>query len=150
MFPNYNKNLHHTLPSVWGFPINQRYPPFCCTLNLTSVLVQLPRCWQVSCWVSPVSREFVPAQLFQPAPMDPPQSTAELGSQDHQLSIHTLKGQLVQLSCNDQTLLELDQIAQSLVIPDHECLQRWGIYYLSEKAIPLFNHPHCKELLPCI
>ena len=38
----------------------------------------------------------------------------------------TLKGHLVQLSCNEQGHLQLHQVAQSSVQPDLECLQRWA------------------------
>ena len=37
----------------------------------------------------------------------------------------TFKGHLVQLPCNEQGHLQLDQIAQSPIQPDTECLQGW-------------------------
>ena len=39
----------------------------------------------------------------------------------------TLKGHLVQLPCTEQGHLQLDQVAQSPIQPDLECLQGWGI-----------------------
>ena len=38
----------------------------------------------------------------------------------------TLKGHLVQLPCNEQGHLQLEQVAQSPVQPDLECLQGWA------------------------
>ena len=35
----------------------------------------------------------------------------------------TIIGQLVQLPCNEQEYLQLDQVVQSPVQPDFECLQ---------------------------
>ena len=43
----------------------------------------------------------------------------------------TLKGHLIQLPCNEQGHLQLDQGAQSPVQPDLECLQGWSIHHLS-------------------
>ena len=42
----------------------------------------------------------------------------------------TIKGHLVQLPCNEH----LDQVAQSLVQPDLQCLQGWGIHHMNSKA----------------
>lgn len=145
MSPNSDKNLHHILPSASGCPVNQRHPLFSCAPDLASALCQLPRCWQVSSRVGPVSRPC--ASRAAPASSNrPTQCTAELGSQDHRIT-NCQKTPLrsVQLPCNDQRDLRLGQIAQSLFIPDHECLQRWGIYYLYEKPVPLFNHSHVKN-----
>jgi len=47
----------------------------------------------------------------------------------------TFKGHLVQLPCSEQEHPQLDQVAQSLVQPGLECLQGWGIHYIS-------HHPH--------
>lgn len=68
--------LHYwgVLPEV---PPTQLYPQF--SLCAAQVLAS-------ECSVSPVSKDSVPAQLFQPAPVDPPQCTAELSSQDHRLT----------------------------------------------------------------
>ena len=60
----------------------------------------------------------------------------------------TLKGHVV--PCNEQGHLQLNQVAQSLVQPDLECLQRWGINHISGQPFPVPHQPHCKELLPYI
>jgi len=39
-----------------------------------------------------------------------------------------LKGHTVQLTCNEQGRLQLDQVAHSLVQPALECLQGWGTH----------------------
>ena len=39
---------------------------------------------------------------------------------------------LVQLPCNEQGHPQLDQVSQSLVQPDFECLQEQDFYHLSE------------------
>ena len=41
----------------------------------------------------------------------------------------TIEGRLVQLLCTEQGHLQLDQVAQSLVLPDTECTQGWGIHH---------------------
>ena len=60
----------------------------------------------------------------------------------------TFKGHLVQLPYNEQGHLQLDQDAQSLVHPDLECLQGWGIHHLSEQPVPVPHHAYCKKYLP--
>jgi len=57
----------------------------------------------------------------------------------------TLKG-FIQLLCNEQGHLYLDQVAQSPVQPAHECLQGWGIHYLPGQPVTAY-HPYCKKLL---
>jgi len=47
-----------------------------------------------------------------------------------------LKCHLVQLLCNEQGHLQLDQIAQSRVQPVLERLQGWGIHHLSGWLVP--------------
>ncbi|KAK4824075.1 hypothetical protein QYF61_010586, partial [Mycteria americana] len=44
--------------------------------------------------------------------------------------------------CNEQGHLQLDQVAQSLIQPDLECSQGWGICHLSGQPVPVFHHPH--------
>jgi len=61
-----------------------------------------------------------------------------------------LKVNWFQTTCNEQGHLALDQVAQSPIQPDLECFQGWGIYHLSGKPVPEFQHPHCKKFLPCI
>ena len=39
---------------------------------------------------------------------------------------------------------------QSLVQPDLECLQEWGIHHLSGQPVPVPHHYYCKKLLPYI
>ena len=60
----------------------------------------------------------------------------------------TLESDRVQLSCNEQGHLQLDQVAQSPVQPDLECLQGQGFYHLSGQPVP--QHAYCKKLLPYI
>ena len=55
----------------------------------------------------------------------------------------TIKGHLVQLPCNKQGHLQLDQVAQSPVQPDLECLRGWGIHHTSGQPVPVFNHFYC-------
>ena len=45
----------------------------------------------------------------------------------------TLEDVLVQLPCSEQGHLQLDQVAQSLVQSDLECLQGQGFHHLSEQ-----------------
>ena len=59
----------------------------------------------------------------------------------------TFKGHLVQLPCNEQGHVQLDQVDQGAIQLDLECLQRWGIHHLSGQPVPL---PHYKRLLPYI
>ncbi|KAK4825368.1 hypothetical protein QYF61_027121 [Mycteria americana] len=54
----------------------------------------------------------------------------------------TFKGHPVQSPCNEQGHLQLDQVAQSPIQPDLDCLQGWGIHHLSGKPVPVFHHPH--------
>jgi len=59
----------------------------------------------------------------------------------------TFKGRLVQTPCNEQGHLPLDQVAQSLVQPDLECLSGWDIHHLSGQSVPVPHHPHSDEFL---
>jgi len=52
----------------------------------------------------------------------------------------TLKSHLVQLLCNEQGHLQLDQVAQSPIQFDLECLQRWGIHHISGQPVPAPHH----------
>jgi len=45
---------------------------------------------------------------------------------------------LVQLPCNEQGYLHLNQVAQSLIHPDLECLQGWSIQNLSGQSLETF------------
>ena len=47
----------------------------------------------------------------------------------------TLESDRVQLSCNEQGHLQLDQVAQSPVQPDLGCLQGQGIHHLSVHSV---------------
>ena len=51
----------------------------------------------------------------------------------------TLKGHLGQLPCNEQGHLQLDQVSQSLVQPDLECLQGQVIHLLSGQTVPVLE-----------
>lgn len=51
----------------------------------------------------------------------------------------TFNGHLIQNPCKD---LQLDQVAESPVQPDLECLQGWGIYNFSGQSLPVFYHLH--------
>jgi len=62
----------------------------------------------------------------------------------------TFKGHLVQLPCNEQGHLRLDQVAESLVQPGLESLQGRGFYHISGQPVPVPHHPHCKRLFPYI
>lgn len=62
----------------------------------------------------------------------------------------TFKGQLVQLSCNEQEHLQLSQAAQRLIQPDLECLQIQGFHHLSGEIVLLPHHSYCKKCLPDI
>lgn len=58
----------------------------------------------------------------------------------------TRKGHLLQLPSNEQRNVQLSQVTQSLVQPDLECLQEWGIHYISRQSVPLPHYPHLKIL----
>jgi len=58
------------------------------------------------------------------------------------------KGHLVQLPCNEQGHLSLDQVAQSPIQPDLQSYQGWSIYHISGQHVPVFHHPQSKEFLP--
>ena len=62
----------------------------------------------------------------------------------------TFKSHLAQLSYNEWGHPQLDQIAQSLVQPPPENLQRWGIHYICGQPVPVPHHSYCKSLLPYI
>ena len=55
-----------------------------------------------------------------------------------------LKSHLAQLPCNEQGHPQLDQVAQSLVQSDLECLQGGGIHHLSGQSVPVPHHRYCK------
>ena len=48
-------------------------------------------------------------------------------------------GHLVQLSCNKQGHLQLNQDAQRPIQSDLECFQGWGTYHLSGQPVPVFQ-----------
>lgn len=94
------------------------------------------------CRVAPVSRDSVPAQLSQPAPMDPPQCTTKLISNDHR-STNCEKKPLKSSDpyprqWSDTSATRTD-CSEPCPTSHHESLQRWGIYHLSEKPVPLFS-----------
>ena len=62
----------------------------------------------------------------------------------------TLKGHLGQLPCNEQGHLQLDQVDQSPVQLDSECLQEKGIHHLSGQPATVPHHPYCTKFLPYI
>ena len=43
----------------------------------------------------------------------------------------------------EQGHLQLDQVAQSPVQADLECLQECGIHHLTGHPVPMHDHPHC-------
>ena len=55
------------------------------------------------------------------------------------------KGHLAKLPCDEQEHLQLDQVAQSPVQPDLECLQGWEIHHLSGQPVPVPHHSYCKK-----
>jgi len=55
-----------------------------------------------------------------------------VGRDDH-------KGHLVQLTCDEQGHLQLDQFAQSIVQPDFECFKGQNFHHLSGRSVPV---PH--------
>ena len=57
------------------------------------------------------------------------------------------KGHLVQLPCNGQVHLQLQQVVQCSVQPDFECLQGWGIHP-SGQPVPVFHCSNCKTPFP--
>ena len=56
----------------------------------------------------------------------------------------TFKGH--QVLWKEQGQPQLNQVAQSLAHPDHECLQGWGIHHISGQPVLMPHHPHCKTL----
>jgi len=50
-----------------------------------------------------------------------------------------IKGHLVPLLRNEQGHTQLDQAAQSPIQPDLECLQGWGIHYLSGQTVSVLQ-----------
>ena len=50
-------------------------------------------------------------------------------------------GHLVQLPCNEQGNLQLDQVAQALIQPHLESVQGQGIHHLSGQTLPVPYHP---------
>ena len=63
-------------------------------------------------------------------------------SQNHWSLEGTFKDLLVQLLCNEQGHLQLDQFAQSPVQPDLECLQGQSIHHFSGQH----HYPYCKNV----
>ena len=61
-----------------------------------------------------------------------------------------LKGHLVEAPSSEQGRLRLDEVAQSPVQPDRECLQGWGSYHLSGPAVAVLQRPDGRKRLPCI
>ena len=57
----------------------------------------------------------------------------------------TLTGHLVQIPCNEQGHLQLEQGAHGPVQPDLEHLQRWNIHHLSGQPVLVPYHPNCKK-----
>ena len=57
----------------------------------------------------------------------------------------TFNGHLVQLPCNEQGYLQLNQVAQSLVQPDLEILQGRDFHSISGQHVPVPHQPHCKR-----
>ena len=58
----------------------------------------------------------------------------------------TFKGHVVQLLCDEQGHLQLDQVAQSLLQPDLECLQGRSIHRISGQPVPVPHHSYCKNI----
>jgi len=52
--------------------------------------------------------------------------------------------------CNEQGHAQLDQVAQSPVQPDLECLQRQGINHISVLPVLVPNYPYYKKHIPRI
>lgn len=52
----------------------------------------------------------------------------------------TFKGHLVQLPCTEQGHLQLDQVAQSPVYADLECLQGQSSHHLSRQPVPVLHN----------
>ena len=47
---------------------------------------------------------------------------------------------LVQLPCNKQGHLQLDQDAQGLIQPDTECLQGWDMHHVSKQPVAVLHY----------
>ena len=56
----------------------------------------------------------------------------------------TLKGHLVQIPCNEQGHLLLDQVVQSPIQHGYECLQGQRIHHLWQ-PVPMFHHSQCEK-----
>jgi len=54
----------------------------------------------------------------------------------------TLKDHLVQLPCNEQRHLQLDQVAHSTIQPHLKCVQGLGFYYPSGQPVPVLYPYH--------
>jgi len=67
--------------------------------------------------------------------------------QNHRI-IQTFKDPQVQLPCNEQGHLQLEQVAQNLIHPDLECLQGWGIPHISGQHVPVLHCSYYKRLFP--
>ena len=57
----------------------------------------------------------------------------------------TFRAHLVQPPCSEQGPLQPDLFAQSLVQPDLEHFQGWGLHYLSGQPVPVFHYPYSKK-----
>ena len=55
------------------------------------------------------------------------------------------KGHLVQAPCNEQIHLQLHQVSQSSIQPDHRCIQGQGTHHLSKQTVPVPHHPYCNK-----
>lgn len=101
-------------------PFGSRHAPCCSQPPIFYALVWL--------------RAFV-SPLFQPlllsASISSPQSITTLSYHRIIWVGKTLKDPPVQLPCNKQEHLQLSHIAQVLVQPDFQCLQRWGIHLIA-------------------
>lgn len=72
----------------------------------------------------------------------------EIESQNHKniLIRRDLKSHLVQLLCNEQRHLQLDQVAQSPTLPNAVCLQGQGIQCISGQPAPALRYPHYEKM----
>ncbi|KAK4807192.1 hypothetical protein QYF61_024312 [Mycteria americana] len=99
-----------------------------------------------------------PPGLLMPFCVDPPADVrvVEGPHEDKGLIIErfglegTFKDHLVQPTCHGQGHLSLDQVAQSLIQPDLEHFQGWGIHNFSGQPVPVSHHPHRKAFLPYV
>ena len=57
----------------------------------------------------------------------------------------TFKGHPVQLPCNEQTHVQLYQVAQGLIQPHLQSVQGWGNNHIFRQPVPVPHHPQCKR-----